>query len=107
MRSLRRTMSRRGLGYVGLLTLMVTVVGAAGMNAFERHEGDRAAFGSFASSLWWTAMLMTTMGPVAWPRTAEGRLLCLLLALYAFAIFGYITASLTSWFVGNDQTRRR
>jgi hypothetical protein len=51
----------------------------------------------------WTAMLLTTMGSDHWPRTPEGRVLCLLLAIYAFAVFSYVTASITAYFVGKDQ----
>ena len=47
-------------------------------------------------------MLMTTMGSEYWPRSAEGRALCLLLAVYAFAVFGYVTASLATFFIGRD-----
>jgi voltage-gated potassium channel len=52
--------------------------------------------------LWWTAMVMTTMGSQYWPQTLEGRLLCLFLSLYAFAVFGYVTATLATFFVGRD-----
>jgi voltage-gated potassium channel len=48
-------------------------------------------------------MTMTTMGADYFPKTPEGRLLGLLLALYAFSIFGYITATLASFFVGQDR----
>lgn len=98
MKALGATMSRRGFGYVVLLTLIVTVVGAAGMLAFE----PRAGFDGYGTALWWTAMIMTTMGTDYWPITAEGRLLCLFLALYAFAVFGYVTATLASFFIGRD-----
>ena len=47
-------------------------------------------------------MLVATMGSEFWPQTAEGRILCFLLALYGFAVFGYITASFASFFVGRD-----
>ena len=47
-------------------------------------------------------MVMTTMGSEYWPKTAEGRLLTLLLALYAFAMFGYITATIASHFVASE-----
>lgn len=42
----------------------------------------------FGSSLWWTAMLLTTMDSEYWPRTPEGRLIWLALSVYAFAVFG-------------------
>lgn len=40
-----------------------------------------------------------------WPKTVEGRLLCLLLSLYAFAVFGYVTATLATFFIGRDADR--
>ncbi|MGE5294093.1 MAG: hypothetical protein ACM3VT_04640 [Solirubrobacterales bacterium] len=49
-----------------------------------------------------TAMIVTTLGSQHWPVTVAGRILCLFLALYAFTVFGYITAVLASHFVGKD-----
>ena len=47
-------------------------------------------------------MILTTMGSDFWPLTAEGRVLCVILALYAFGVFGYVTAALATFFVGRD-----
>ena len=47
-------------------------------------------------------MLLTSLGSEYWPQTAEGQSLCLLLGIYGFCVFGYITATLASYFVGND-----
>jgi voltage-gated potassium channel len=47
-------------------------------------------------------MLMTTMGSEYWPRTGEGRILCFLLSLYAFGVFGYVTATIATFFIGRD-----
>jgi voltage-gated potassium channel len=93
MRALGASMRRRGFGYVVLLTLIVTLAGAAGMYGFENNNPDRG-LNSYGAALWWTAMIMTTMGSEYWPQTAEGRLLCFFLALYSFAMFGYVTATL-------------
>lgn len=101
MRALRAGMRRRGAGYAAALTLIVALVGAAGMYAFEGPQ-DGGAFQSYGHALWWTAMLLTTMGSEAWPQSPEGRALCLLLSLYAFAVFGYLTASLASFFIDRD-----
>ena len=106
MNALRATMRRRGLGYALALTALVTLLGAGGMLAFESAGEVEDGFAGFWDALWWTAMLMTTMGSAYWPQTAEGRLLCLLLSLYAFAVFGYITASFASFFVGRDTEER-
>jgi voltage-gated potassium channel len=94
-------MGRRGLGYVLALTLLVNVVGAAGILAFERDVPGGGIDG-FGTALWWTAMTLTTMGADVFPRTGEGRLLGLLLAIYGFAVFGYVTASIASLFVARD-----
>ena len=50
-------------------------------------------------------MIMTTMGSAYWPQTAEGRILCVLLALYSFTVFGYVTATLASFFIHRDAGR--
>ena len=47
-------------------------------------------------------MVMTTMGSDYFPKTAEGRVLCFLLALYAIAVCGYATATLAVFFVDQD-----
>jgi voltage-gated potassium channel len=106
------------VGYVALLTVIVTITGAAGMAAFEHPASMPAAdsaqppssvggLDGYGEALWWTAMLMTTLGSEFWPRTPEGRILTFLLALYAFAIFGYLTATIASYFVGQDQAATR
>jgi voltage-gated potassium channel len=101
MRALARSFRRRGFGYVVALTALVTLAGAAGMYAFERDVPD-SPLDSYGAALWWTAMVMTTMGSDYFPRSAEGRALCVLLALFAFAVFGYVTATLATFFVGRD-----
>lgn len=103
-RSMHALLARRNaLGYVVAMTLGVAFLGAAGMYAFE----DTGTFESYAHALWWTAMLLMTMGTEAWPRTVEGRVLSFVLALYGFVVFGYITASLASWFVGRHAKPER
>lgn len=100
MRALGASLSRRGFGYVLALTVLVTFTGAAGMYAFENAAPD--GLKSYGEALWWTIMVLTTMGSQYWPQTIEGRVLCVFLALYAFAIFGYVTATLATFFIGRD-----
>ncbi|BDP40259.1 hypothetical protein DAETH_02280 [Deinococcus aetherius] len=103
-RAAGRAVRRRGVGYVALLTLLVGLAGAAGMLAFEDVPAAReSGLTDYLSWLWWTAMILVTMGSDYFPKTAEGRFLTWLLALYGFAVFGYITASVASFFVGRDQ----
>ena len=100
MKALGASLSRRGFGYVVALTLLVTLAGAAGIYAFESQSPGGP--NSYGEALWWTAMIMTTMGSQYWPQTGEGRVLCVVLALYAFGVFGYVTATLATFFVGRD-----
>lgn len=101
MRVLAASFNRRGFGYVMGLTAVITLIGSAGMFAFE-HEVPESTLTDYGATLWWTAMVMTTMGADYFPQTPEGRILCFLLALYAFAVFGYVTATLATFFVGRD-----
>lgn len=99
--TLRRTLRRRRLGTVVAGTALVTLAGAAGMSAFE--TGQAGAPASYGAWLYWVGMLLTSLGSDYWPLTGEGRALTVLLALYGFTVFGYITAALASLFVGADQ----
>ena len=103
MGALGATLRRRGISYVVLLTIAVVLGGAAGMYALEPHDPSGAAgFAGYGDALWWTSMIVTTLGSAYWPRTAEGRTLALLLSLFAIGVFGYITATLASFFVDRD-----
>ena len=106
MRTLGLVFRRRGIGYLALLTALVALTGAAGMYRFELEVPGGPGFADYGTALWWTAMLLTTMGSDYWPRTPEGRLLCLLIAVYAFAVFGYVTAAIAVYFVGQDENPR-
>lgn len=101
IKTLGRNMERRGVGYILLLTLLVTFAGAAGIYSFEGRDPD-GELADYGTALWWTAMMMTTMGSQFWPKTPEGRVLCFFLALYGFTMFGYVTATLASFFIGQD-----
>jgi len=100
MRALGASMGRRGFSYVLALSLAVVLSGAAGMYAFENDVPN--GLNSYGESLWWTAMLLTSIGSEYWPKTAEGRVLCFILSLYGFAVFGYVTATLATFFIGRD-----
>lgn len=106
MNALKRSLRRRGLGHVLLTTVVVTLLGAAGMLVFEPAGEVEGGFESYGDALWWTAMLVSTMGSGFWPESAEGRLLALLLSIYGLAVFGYITASFATFFIGQEAQDR-
>lgn len=107
MKALGASMHRRGFGYVSLLSLIITLVGAAGMYAFEKEGPAGQRLASYSDALWWTAMIMTTLGSDYWPRTGAGRVLCVFLSLYSLAVLGYIAAALSTYFIGRDAEDNR
>lgn len=117
MRAIGATLAERGIGYVLAITALVIFGGAAGILLFENPASLRqagyahiaeqgAGLESYGEALWWTAMIVTTMGSDYWPKTAEGRILCWLLSIYAFAIFGYIAGTIASYFIGQGAAGR-
>jgi voltage-gated potassium channel len=112
---LTSAMGRRGVGYVTVVSIIVLFGGAAGMYNLENpHQLLAQGFGnvvklggglhSYSDAVWWTAMLMTTIGSQYWPVTTAGRALCFLLSMFSLGVFGYITAALASFFVDKEQT---
>lgn len=100
MKALGATFSRRGFGYVLMLTLIVVFGGAAAMYNFEQDVPG--GFVNYADALWWTAMLITSIGSDYFPKSGEGRMLCLIISIYGFAVFGYVTATLATFFIQRD-----
>lgn len=102
MNALRATLRRRQFGYVGGLTALVLALGAAGMLSFEPAGEVEGGFANYWDALWWSGMLLTTIGSQFWPVTMEGRVLALLLSLYGLGVLGYLTATIASFFIGRD-----
>lgn len=99
MRSLAATMKRRAVGYVLMITLIVTFGGAAGMYALEQTT---PGFETYSMALWWTAMRVITAGNEFNPATPEGRGLAFMIAIFGYTIFGYVTATFATFFIGRD-----
>lgn len=99
MKSLAATMRRRAFGYVLTVTLIVTFAGAAGMYALEKPN---PGFNTYGMALWWTAMRVITAGNEFNPSTPEGRGLAFLIAVFGYTIFGYVTATFATYFIGRD-----
>ena len=109
--SLRATAARRGVGYLVAATALVMVVGSAGMAFLESPTSlaaqgvagpDPSSIRDYGEAFWWTAYAMTTGAPST-PTTGEGKFLGWLLSLFGLAVFGYLTATLASHFIGRDR----
>lgn len=101
LKTLAATMQRRGAIYVAVVVAIVIFAGAAGMLNFERPVAG-SPMQTYGYAVWWTAMLITTMGSDYFPHTTAGRLLCFVLTVFGFSLFGYVTGALSSFFVNRD-----
>ena len=102
LRSLRRTMGRRGAGYALTFTLVVILAGAAGMLHFEQNSPGPQGIYSYPKAIWWVAMQMTNIGSGYQPVTRGGQILCLGISIFAAGIFGYLTAVFATFLIGQD-----
>ncbi len=94
MRSWRRMLRARRPKFVALFSSVAGVVGAAGISALEHQVNP--ALATHGDALWWSGMMLITPGSSSWPVTGAGRILPFPLGLYAFPVFGYVTAALAS-----------
>jgi voltage-gated potassium channel len=108
MSALSLTLDRTRFVYVVALTALIVFVGAAGMLFFERTAAGGVGvrgLTTYGDALWWTAMVMTTIGTDYFPVTAEGRLLAWGLSVFALGVFSYVTATMASYFLGLGDAR--
>lgn len=101
-RALGRIAHRGQLGYVVLLTLVITVTSAAGAYYFERTEPN-ANILTAADAFWWAATIVTTINSPYETVTFEGRVIALLLRVFALSISGYLTAIIAAYLIGDKQ----
>ncbi len=47
-------------------------------------------------------MRVITAGSDFWPTTPEGRGLAVIISLFGYAVFGYVMATLATFFIGRD-----
>lgn len=103
-RALRRIGSFAGAGYVAALTALVWLLGAAGIVYLERGQPD-TTITSFPEALWWSATTLIQQGSEQHPETAEGRILGVMVMIFALAVSGYITAALAAFLLGRRQAQ--
>lgn len=105
VRALRLTLDRRRFGFVLAATLVVVLASAASVLGFEQFA-ERSEITTAGAALWWAAATITTMSPGYDPVTTEGRVIGLLVRIYAVGVFSYLTATVAAHFIGVD-TRDR
>ncbi|HET8631018.1 MAG TPA: potassium channel family protein, partial [Thermomicrobiales bacterium] len=100
--SLRKMLRGRRVGYLLGLTVLVVAAGTIGVYISERGQRG-AVILSLGDALWWAASLVTTINNELYPVSVEGRVLGILLRIYAVGIFGLLAASFASYLIGQQQ----
>jgi voltage-gated potassium channel len=105
-KKLQGILARRRLNLVLLITLMVVILCAGLVYAFEKSEGGGIT--SFGDALWWALATVTTVGyGDVVPRTAEGRGIALFLMLAGITFYSILTANVAAYFVESNQDDSR
>lgn len=100
LRALRRVTRGRQFAYLLALSVLVVLLGAGSVLYFDR-EARGADIRSFGEALWWAATLITTINSADDPVSFEGRVIAVLLRVYAVSVFGYLTASIATYLIGS------
>ena len=101
--ALRLVMARHHLNYTLFVAGAALVTCSLLVYELERSTSD-ANIRSVADSLWWGLTTITTVGyGDRFPVTAEGRAVGAVLMVLGIAIFGLLTATLSSFMIERDQ----
>lgn len=93
----RRLLVRHQLHYALLVILMV-ILGSASLT-LAVEEGGGGSIETFGDALWWAVTTVTTVGyGDKFPVTAAGRGVAAFLMVTGIALFGLLTANLTTLF---------
>jgi voltage-gated potassium channel len=98
-RALSEFFKTNRLGYVVVLTIVVTLTSAAAVYYLEKGQ-QGANITSLGGAIWWAATIVTTVNSPLEPVTVEGRILAFGLRIFGLAIIGYITATIAVWLLG-------
>lgn len=94
------TIVRRGeLGYILGLTLLVTLT-ASGATFYFEQGAPGARITTVGDAIWWAFTLVTTINTGLEPVTLEGRIIGVLMRVFALAVSGYITAIIAVHLLG-------
>ena len=106
IRLLRRLAGQHAFGYVAGMSVFVVLLGATGAWYFDQGIED-APIQSFGDALWWASTLITTMNSEKYVVSPEARVIGLLMRVFALSVFGYVTATIASYLVGQRVVKQQ
>jgi voltage-gated potassium channel len=101
----RDLLSHKGLHFV-LLTVAMVIFACAGLATVSERAGQGGNIHNFGQGLWWAVVTVTTVGyGDHYPVTALGQGVAVVLMLVGIGLIGILTATVASYFVGQDLDR--
>jgi voltage-gated potassium channel len=100
LRRARTVLGSHGFHYVIVVAIVATGLGALGIYIVERDYTIKTP----VDALWWAVVTVTAVGyGDVNPVSGEGRLIALGLMFVGVGVISIFTATIASWFVGEDQ----
>jgi len=107
LRRVRSILTHRGLHLVLLAVIGIIGICSVLELVFEQHAPG-ANIRNFGDALWWAIVTVTTVGyGDAYPVTAGGRGVAVVLMLVGIGLIGTLTASVASYFVEEQAGREK
>ena len=95
IQGLQRIVPGRETAYLVLLTTLIVAIGTATIYHFELGQPN-SQIHTLGDALWWAACLVTTINNGLDPVSVEGRIVAVLMRIYAVGVFGLIAGNLAS-----------
>jgi voltage-gated potassium channel len=105
MRVLQTVTRGRQIAYVAALSILVVIAGAVGVHYFDRGVPG-APIQTFGDAVWWSSAMITTINNELYAVSPEARVIAILQRIFAVSVFGFITASIASYFIGRSAEER-
>jgi voltage-gated potassium channel len=98
----KTVMTHRGVHFV-LLAVALIVFACAGLVTIAEHSAKNGNIHNFGQGLWWAMVTVTTVGyGDRYPTTPFGQGVAVVLMLVGIGLIGVLTATVASYFVGQD-----
>jgi voltage-gated potassium channel len=104
--AIRRLSRGQVFYYLALLSTFVVLIGASVVLALEQ-DAEGSQITSYGTALWWAATLVTTVNSSLDPVTNWGRVVAVLMRIYAVGFFSVLTANMASVFLARFGTGKK